>query len=88
MTVEPLIDERDLHRETLLFRRELLADEIPAGDADKLGLEAAAEDPRVDVATGTGKRTAPERPIDVDIAVSDDFCAWTDRGGDHEIGAA
>src|SRR6516225_5977812 len=85
---QPLLDERDLHRETLLVRRELLADQIATGDADQLGLEPAAEDSRLDITAGTGERPAAQRAVDVDIAVGDDLCARADRGGDDEIGAA
>src|SRR6516164_6728257 len=85
---QPLIDERDLHRETLLFRGELLADEIATGNADELGLEPAAEDSRIDVAAGAGQGAATERAINMDIAVGDDLRPGADRGGDDEIGAA
>src|SRR5215469_1828961 len=85
---QPLVDERDLHRETLLVGRELFADEIATGDADELGFEPAAEDPRLDITAGTGKRPAAQRTIDVDIAVGEDLRTRADRGGDDEIGAA
>src|SRR5215472_9952115 len=63
---QPLIDQCDLHRETLLFRRQLLADEIATGDADELSLEPAAEDSCIDVAARTGQCPAAKRAIDVD----------------------
>src|SRR5438270_4694371 len=83
-----VIDQRDLHRTPALFGRQLLADQIASGDADQLGLEARAEDSRLDVAAGPGHRPTAQHAIDMDVAVGDQFGAWAHRRGDDEIGAA
>src|SRR5438876_5160607 len=64
-----IVDERDLRRLLVIFRRDRFADEIAPGDADQLGLEAMREDARVDIARGAGDGAAAQGPIDVDMAV-------------------
>src|SRR6267154_549577 len=83
-----VINKSDLHRRTVLFRRQLLADEIAPGNADQLGFEAGAKDSRLDVATGAGQRAAAQRAIDMNVAVGDQLGARADCCGDDEVGAA
>src|ERR1700730_16325606 len=83
-----VIDERDLDCRTVLFRRQLLADKIPAGDADQLGFEPRAEDSRLDVAAGAGQSPAAQHAINMNVAVGNELGAWADRGRDDEVGAA
>src|ERR1700730_3356901 len=76
-----VIDKDDLYRETALFGRQLLADQIAPGDADQLGLEARAEDSRLDIAAGPGHCPTTQRAIDMDVAVGHSLGARTHRRG-------
>jgi hypothetical protein len=40
---------------------------VVPGHGDQLGLEAAAEDPRLLVALGAGQRASAQRAVDVDL---------------------
>src|SRR5947208_11188940 len=52
---QPVLNQCNLNRESVLLRRQLLADEVAPGDADQLGLEARAEDPCGGIAAGAGQ---------------------------------
>src|SRR5439155_15727975 len=68
---QPVLNQRDLNRESALLRRQLFADQIMPGDADQFGLQPRAEDPRRDIAAGAGQGPAAQGAVDVDIAVGD-----------------
>src|SRR4051812_17427115 len=58
-----IVEQRDLRRAALVFRGQLLADQIAPGDADQLGFEPRTEDPRAGVARDAGQRPAAQRAV-------------------------
>src|SRR5436305_7097200 len=70
-----LLLKHDLHALAEMRRRDILVDEIAAGDAYQLGLEPADEDARRGVARRAGDGAAAQRAVDVDLAVGNDLGA-------------
>src|SRR5258707_133081 len=84
---DALVLEDDLHALADMRGRDVFMDEITAGNAHQLGLEAADEDARRRVARGAGDRAATQRAVDVDVAVGDDFGAGAHRAHDDDVAA-
>src|SRR5690606_22320085 len=60
---------------------------VVAGNGHQLGVEFAAEDPRVGVALGAGQGAAAQGAIDMDRAVGNDLGAGTDGGQHGQVAA-
>src|SRR5579883_1345058 len=83
-----LVIEHDLCRPAQMFRRDLVADEIAAGNADELGFQALDEDARRAVAGGAGDRPPAQGAVNMNVPVGDDLGAGAHRFEDDEVAAA
>src|SRR5690606_14472352 len=76
--LEFFVVEPDLHRLAVQVLRDIFQHFVVTGHGDQLGVEGAAEDPRLRVALGAGQRPAAQGPVDVDGAIGDDLGAGPD----------
>src|SRR5690348_4802808 len=83
-----IVNQRDLRRAALIFRRQLFADQIAPRYADQLGFEPSTEDSGSRVARGAGQRPAAKPAVNMDIAVRHYLGARADRGRHDQIAAA
>src|SRR5665213_3451480 len=77
--------QEDLHRLAPHLGGDLFGHDVRARDGDQLGLQLLTEDSRAGQPLGAGHGTAPQRRIDVHVAVRDDLGAGVDRGQHHQI---